>query len=290
MMTCARDRKDAGGSRPGSRAVLDPTLTQVIGAILKRGSEMKRTKVWVLQAMLILAGSSAASLGRAAQDCKWPTGANIPVYVNRAIFEQYGIKGEFIRDITMNAADEWFIRGGADFSFSFAGFTTATLAPANSILIAAESYFAGQPERLAGTYGPICSSPKIVVYVEHFMWSLSDSRPDAASYSLYHVMLHELGHALGVGHSSNPKAVMAPSTSDSRRTLQDDDIDALRNRTYPYPVRTGTKVKIGRSSNNGATWTFPGGLVDPNLTTNLAPAIFYSGATYGIAWVDTNQG
>lgn len=59
-------------------------------------------------------------------------------------------------------------------------------------------------------------------------WSTAASTP-GNRYDLYTVMLHEFGHALGLGHS-HPGTVMQPllGYGDQMRVLQQDDLDGLR--------------------------------------------------------------
>ncbi|KAG2383921.1 Metalloendoproteinase protein [Vigna angularis] len=57
-------------------------------------------------------------------------------------------------------------------------------------------------------------------------WSTTGISP---TIDLETVCLHELGHNLGLGHSNDPNAVMAPTYAGVRRNLRQDDKDGLNN-------------------------------------------------------------
>lgn len=54
-------------------------------------------------------------------------------------------------------------------------------------------------------------------------------------YDIYSVVLHEIGHTLGLGHSSVPGSVMAASYAGARRTLTPDDIAGIQ-AIYGLPI------------------------------------------------------
>jgi hypothetical protein len=66
-------------------------------------------------------------------------------------------------------------------------------------------------------------------------WSLTGA---GATFDLETVALHEIGHLLGLSHSSVPGSVMFPSYGGVRRNLTQDDIDGIR-RLYPFFCRRG---------------------------------------------------
>ena len=57
-------------------------------------------------------------------------------------------------------------------------------------------------------------------------------------YDFHSIVLHEIGHALGLGHSSDSNSVMASAYQGSRRTLQGDDIAGIQ-ALYGVPEPSG---------------------------------------------------
>ncbi len=73
----------------------------------------------------------------------------------------------------------------------------------------------------------------------------NDTNPrNSLDYDLYTVLLHEMGHALGLGHSSSPEAVMFGSYSGGRRELTNDDIQGIQAVYGPSVPEPGTLLCV----------------------------------------------
>jgi hypothetical protein len=88
-----------------------------------------------------------------------------------------------------------------------------------------------------------------------FNWSVNADYPGDNEIDFQSIFLHELGHALGFNHSTDPNAVMwafGPVGAVTKRILGDDDVRGLFN-IYPYNVGYLSGYDVW-TADNGRTW------------------------------------
>jgi len=113
-------------------------------------------------------------------------------------------------------------------------------------------------------YGTQTDEFDMVLDNADFTWYVgpSGSIPTSA-YDAQTVWLHELGHGLGLGHSSDPNAVMYAYYSDLQRDLADDDINGITalylEGGEPTPTPTPTPVPGSTVTVASITYAWYGG-------------------------------
>lgn len=180
---------------------------------------------------------------------RWASAAiPIPVYFNPAGQPvDYGTTG-----LLQNAIATWNTAGESSFAFKWAGTSAGAVGSCGSSL-QLDGVNTVKFEPLPGlTLGQTCTvwdrnggnSAKLVEFdmqldSDSDVWS-SSTQPQVGKYDLASTILHELGHAAGLGHSNEAGAVMNPTLASgvAKRTLSVDDLAGLR-AAYP-PVRART--------------------------------------------------
>ncbi len=79
---------------------------------------------------------------------------------------------------------------------------------------------------------------------------------DAYGVTLFQVALHEIGHALGLGHTTDPTTIMFPYASSTNRDLAEGDVEGI-NTLYPYyTVAAAAPVQVASAAGQTDTYDF----------------------------------
>ena len=134
-----------------------------------------------------------------------------------------------------------------------------------------------------GDADAVCPRGKIHVNRgQRLTLDMRDSR--GAPYDLHSILLHEIGHALGLGHSSDPESVMWSMYSGTRRTLAPDDVAGM------LSLYSGSEGPVGPEAPEPepVRWLGPPAWETPRCVMDQAPVVacFESrGLVYGTARV-----
>lgn len=156
-------------------------------------------------------------------------------------FPQWTGDAESVEDAILASAREWTLRGGADFRFLEAGRTDVMRVDGtdgvNAVFYLPQDSGVGA---LASTFTLIDRNRGAIVGydvvfwdrdgAEVFDWS-ADGSPSRHEFDVQDTATHELGHALGLGHSSVRGATMGPfgsPGSTTARSLHADDQSGIQ--------------------------------------------------------------
>lgn len=237
--------------QPASANIVEEVrVTQANGYILERHILVDRSiEPDTAAAADAIAGTTADSGGTVTAQYvlnrwKWPSTA-IPVAVSYNPANENGRPS--LQPMIIDALQQWSSVSGSAFRFAFVGTTSAHSGACES------SGPDGNPDGIntiewvpsisrPGVLGQTCTvqTPDGRTLVEFdmqlnasFNWGTGLSIA-ADQYDLASTILHEVGHAAGIGHSKDGNAVMFSrlALKTLRRTLTPDDMDALRE-AYP---------------------------------------------------------
>src|SRR5262249_27247275 len=90
-----------------------------------------------------------------------------------------------------------------------------------------------------------------------------------ATYDLFTVAMHEIGHALGLDHSSTGAAVLYPTYTSTRSALGTDDIAGIRSIYDGNAPRTPDAYDAAAANNSFAAASNLTPLIDPSAKTAL---------------------
>jgi hypothetical protein len=214
---------------------------------------------------------------------KWGS-QQVPYYINPT--NKYMSETDALTAI-QNGASAWTAQSSADIVLAYAGRTTGNAIAANG---KNEVFFrdASNGGMYGETYwwssGGTLVEADTVFYTGTVRFFADTATCTGTSYAIYlqDATAHELGHQLGLGHSSVETATMYPSLglcSTSGRSLDPDDLAGIE-RLYPggtTPTNTAPVVNIsapasGSSALEGTSVSFAGSASDKedgNITSGL---------------------
>lgn len=175
------------------------------------------------------------------------------------------ISPEQTRSEILRAMQEW----GNYVQLKFKPAASAKDTKTINILFGAKEHGDGYPfdgpgKTLAHTFFPAPPNPESIAGDLHLdddeAWQVG------AGMDLYSVVLHELGHALGLGHSDNPNAVMYPYYKKVAQ-LNAEDVAAIRELYATGSGTTSTAAAVLQLTVNAAAATTTAAMVDLSGTT-----------------------
>ncbi len=148
--------------------------------------------------------------------------------------------------------------------------------------------FDGPGKVLAHTYFPVPTNPEPIAGDLHF--DADESWQIGADIDVFSVILHELGHALGLGHADTPGAVMYPYYQRASK-LSSADIAAVQTLYAAAPDQTDPGTPGSGTPGSGGTPASPGTpsqpgavaltITVPDRVLTAASTVVLSGTTNG---------
>lgn len=195
-------------------------------------------------------------------DQKWyDEGIRPRVLINWQSFVDRGISGGWqgpFTDAVINAYTRWMNIAGVNLRFQFYGYTTKTNSDSGELVISMNDFHPGE-SRLASTFGSY--GQLIIVFhrgngadPNRAPWPFVPYNADPGEFDMQGILIHEMGHCLGLDHSSGPNDTMNGGYQYHRQRFGpfNDDVTRLRNL---YSDFTGNHLRQLRSADGGASWS-----------------------------------
>ena len=193
-------------------------------------------------------------------DQKWyDEGMRPKVLINWQSFEDWGIpsswKGPFT-DAVINAYTRWMNVAGVDLRFQFWNYTTKTDSGDGELVISMNERHVNST-RLASTFG---SYNRLIIVFHRKRgsdltpWNFVPYNANPGEFDMQGILTHELGHCLGLDHSSGVNDTMNGGYQYHRQRYGpfENDVSRLRN---VYSDFTQNRLRQLRSTNGGASWS-----------------------------------
>ena len=230
----------------------------------------------------------------------YPAGSRPRILINWDSFVAQGIPAGWqwpFTDGVINAYTRWMNVAGVDLRPQFWGFTTQTQANAGELVIHMEPHFGGGSARIASTLGS-ANALRIAFHRRSgpngTPWNFVPFNALPGEIDMQGVLMHELGHCLGLDHSSSANETMFPSYMyhSTRFGPFEGDVAALK---ALYPDFAQNRLRQLRSPNGGATWSVvPNELTSfnhYNTRTTLSPGVvgIRGSGLYIVGWSHPNR-
>lgn len=215
-------------------------------------------------------------------DQKWyDEGLRPRVLINWQSFVDQGIQSDWqgpFTDAVINAYTRWMNVAGVDLRFQFWGYTTKTESDSGELVISMNERHANST-RLASTFGTY--NKLIIVFhrkrgSDLTPWPFVPYNAAAGEFDMQAILTHELGHCLGLDHSTGANDTMNGSYEYHRQRFGPFANDVARARNV-YSLFTRNRLRELRSQDGGASWAevtndlTPYGHVDAR--TNITPGV-----------------
>jgi len=182
-----------------------------------------------------------------------------------------------------SAMNEWFVHGDADVRLRYRSDITTDTDPRctgaflglggnGSVVLTADQYDTGATGKIAVTSwgldpanGMHIKGAKVILFrnlnqmgtITPISWATNADAPSSSQLDFQYVLLHELGHVLGLQHSTVLFSVMAPSGVNGlvRRTIGFDDAQGLTASSVAPPYGTiQTNLFDAWTPDHGVSW------------------------------------
>ncbi len=143
---------------------------------------------------------------------------------------------------------------------------------------------------IAFAEGPYADGWRIRMCDDQWVFADGPGAISGGAFDIQGIIAHEYGHALGLGHSCNNAATMAPSGAPGQTSLRSLNFDDIAGIKAAYGAKASTKPVICQTSVSGTTMTITGDnfgatgnsvwFTNVNTTaTGIDPRVIVSGLT-----------
>lgn len=228
-------------------------------------------------------------------DQKWyDEGLRPRVLINWQSFVDWGLQASWqgpFTDAVINAYTRWMNVAGVDLRFQFWGYTTKTESDSGELVISMNERHADST-RLASTFGTY--NKLIIVFhrkrgSDLTPWNFVPYNAAAGEFDMQAILMHELGHCLGLDHSSGANDTMNGGYEYHRYRFGPFANDVARVRNV-YSLFTRNRLRELRSTDGGTSWSpvtndlTPYGHVDARTNINPGVTATPQSGLYVVGW------